>query len=83
MLVFADAVFFGGLAQLVQGVVGDLQHPARRDDAVGRLEVAVAVQVRLLQVDHAFEQVVNERRDEHVVQFDIIIFQYILHKNES
>src|SRR5262245_44314661 len=44
------------VAQFVQAVVGDLQRPATRDEAVGRLEITVDSQLRLVQVNHALKK---------------------------
>ena len=43
-------------AELAQSVVGDFQHPATVDDAVGRLEVAVTLDWTVVQVDHALQR---------------------------
>lgn len=43
VFVIADGILLGRRAQLVQTIVGDLEHPTRGDDTVGRLEIAVTV----------------------------------------
>jgi len=76
--VIANTVLLSRLPQFVQSVVGDLQDPPGGDDTVGRFQVAVTVQVCLLQINHCLDEVVHQRGDEHGVQFDVLVLQNVL-----
>lgn len=78
ILMLADGVVLGALPELVQSEVGHLQHPAGGDDAVGRLEVAVAHQGGTVYENHCLYQVVHQRRFEHHVQLNVFVFYNVL-----
>ena len=55
VLVVGPAVQVGGGPQVIQAEVGDLEDPARRDDTVGRLQVTVHRQRRVVQIQHTLQ----------------------------
>ena len=71
-------VLLSRLPHFVKSVVGDLQDPPGGDDTVGRFQVAVTVQVCLLQINHSLDEVVHQGGDEHGVQFNVVILQNVL-----
>ena len=48
------------------------------DDAVAGLKVAMALNDRAVEVDHALDKIVNQRELEGVIQLNLFILQYIL-----
>ena len=74
----SSAVVLRGRAQFVETVIGDLKNPARSNDTVGRLEITMAVQVSFVQVNHSFQQIIDQGRDEDVLQFDVVVLQNVL-----
>lgn len=77
-LVISDVLFSRRAAQLVQTEVGNLEDPARGHDAVGRLEVAVTMQVSFVQVYHAFDEISDHGRYENRLQLDVVVLENVL-----
>ncbi len=53
------------------------QDPPTVYKAVGRLEVAVKADLRIVQKDHAPDDVEDQGGHEHVVQGDIVVVQHV------
>lgn len=72
--------FLAGIrpSQLVQSKVRNFKDEPRIDHAVGGLEVAVTLQLGRVKIRHSSNDIVDERSSKHAVQFDLIVFQYVL-----
>lgn len=58
--------------------VSDLQDETRIDDAVGGLEVTVALHLRGVKVRHAAYDVVYQGSSEHAIELYLLVLQYVL-----
>ena len=65
-------IFF--VLKLSETEVRDFEDPPAVNQAVVRLEVAVALDVGVVQVAHPPHYVPHQARQEHLVQVDILIF---------
>lgn len=72
-----------GLPQLVQTKVRYFQDEPRVHEAVGRLEVAVAPDLRWVQVAHAPDYVVDERAPEDSIELKLLVFQDVLRNGKE
>lgn len=76
----ADALILGAVPDVMKAEVGNLEHPTWSYDAIRRLQIAVHSQQTSVQVDHSFEKVMHQWGDEHLVEFDVFIFDNVLTK---
>ena len=54
------------------------QSPTWSDDTVGTSQVSMTDEIRAVQVHHPLDQVVHKGGDEHRVQLDVHVLQYIV-----
>lgn len=62
----------------MQSKVRDFKDEPRIDHAVGGFEVAVTLQLGRVKIRHSSNDIVDERSSKNAVQFDLIVFQYVL-----
>lgn len=70
----------GGVPQVAEAEVADLDTEARVDETVGRLEAAVVEVLAGVQVAHARDDVVDERVAEEPVEVDGGVGQQVLQR---
>ena len=65
-------------SQLVQSKIGDLEYESRVNEAIARLEIAMAAYLRGVKVSHASYYIVNQRASKYPVQFHLFVLKDIL-----
>lgn len=61
----------------MQSKVTDLTHPSRIDQAIAGSQISVRNYVAVMQIDETFQNVADQGWDEHLIEIEIFVGQYV------